>query len=200
MNRFFLIYQVALIVLNMSDILISLPSSLQIMTFKYLVHPNERVLLIGNPGVGKTSFIRRLNSGQYSSRYVPTDSIVYNPINSRVNVVEIGGQWRFSSSYEKATNPTRIIIMADVTSKLSINDIIGFYIPRYRHYNVPITVIFNKTDVPRRDWRQSELSAFSKKLATLSQEIRHVNVVWTSLKNCDDTDMNVNFQHLMSEF
>jgi GTPase SAR1 family protein len=140
----------------MTDIIAILPRELQVKTFQYLVQPNERVLLVGNPGVGKSSFIRAIKKEAFSSRYVPTDSICFNTVHN-VSIIELGGQGKYSSAYKKAGNPTRIIIMADVTSDLSMKEVINFHLPKYSTYNVPITIVFNKVDIPRTQWKNTDL-------------------------------------------
>ena len=181
----------------MSNIIANLPSELQVNTFQFLVKPNERVILVGNPGVGKTIFIRRIKKSGFSPRYSPSKIVQFNKINRRVSIAELGGLWRFSSAYTKVANPTRIIIMADVTSGLSIKDVILVHLPRCREYNLPITIIFNKTDIPRVNWKHRELEWFTKKMATISSQYPPISIFLTSMKENGDICLTPHFDYLI---
>lgn len=179
----------------MTNIIATLPRELQVNTFQYLVKPNERVLLLGNAGVGKTNFIRRIKKSGFLPLYFSTDPIQFNKINDRVSIVELGGLWKYSSLYKKVANPTRIIIMASVTSCVSIQDITRYYLPKCRKYNVPITIIFNKTDYPHNSWKYRELDWFTEKIKTISSQYHAITVFSTSMKN-DDICLTPHFDYL----
>ena len=180
----------------MSNIIANLPSELQVNTFQFLVKPNERVILVGNPGVGKTIFIRRIKKSGFSPRYSPSKIVQFNKINRRVSIAELGGLWKYSSLYKKVANPTRIIIMASITSCISIRDITLYHLPKCRQYNVPITIIINKTDVPQTDWKHCEMKMFRKKMATISSQYQPITIFLTSMKENGDICLTPHFDYL----
>lgn len=181
---------------TMTTIITTLPRELQVNTFQFLVKPNERVLLVGNPGVGKTNFIRRIKKSGFSPRYHSTDPFQFNKINDRVSIAELGGLWKYSSLYKKVANPTRIIIMASITSCISIRDITLYHLPKCRQYNVPITIIINKTDVPQSDWKHCEMKLFRKKMATISSRYPPITILLTSMKENGDICLTPHFDYL----
>ena len=181
----------------MSSIIATLPTPLQVNILQYLVKPNERVLLLGNAEVGKTNFIRRIKKTGFLPQYTHTVLVEFNKINDRVSIAEIGGYWKCCSSvYKQVANPTRIIIMADVTSGLSIRDAILIHLPNCDKYNVPITIIFNKTDIPQVEWNHHELEWFHKKMADISFQYPSITVLSTSMKENDDICLTPRFDYL----
>ena len=85
----------------MSNIIANLPSELQVNTFQFLVKPNERVILVGNPGGGKTIFIRRIKKSGFSPRYSPSKIVQFNKINRRVSIAELGDYGDFQPLTQK---------------------------------------------------------------------------------------------------
>ena len=87
--------------------------------------------------------------------------------------------------------------MDDVTSGLSIKDVIRVHLPRCRDYNVPITIIFNKTDIPQANWKHRELEWFTKKMATISSQYPAISIFSTSMKENGDICFNPHFDYLI---
>lgn len=122
------------------------------MEYDYLV----KVLLIGEPGVGKSTFCSKLNSGDFIDSYSSTIGVdffcIYTNIDSKVYKLQIwdtAGQERFRSitrSYYR--NAKIILLMFDLTEydtnsiKKWLNEINNFCKNEYK-----IILIGNKLDL-----------------------------------------------------
>jgi len=161
----------------MSEIISKLPTALQIECIKYLVTPNERIILLGINGVGKKSFIRKCNNFDFQSEYsINFDSVEFIKFNKRVKIAVLSGLWSYTLEFRLLKfvkqPPTRVILMASVISSLSLRKIYLYYIPLFLGLrnemkdkpDFKIDIILTNTDHPRYTWKELELRILKRKL------------------------------------
>ncbi len=106
-----------------------------------------KIVVVGDGGVGKTTFVKRLLGIPFDKRYIATlGAEVY----SRDNYIfwDLAGQEKFGglrNSYYLGANIG--IIMVDATSKITSNSIKNWYIDLTTSVqNIKIGIIINKID------------------------------------------------------
>lgn len=115
------------------------------------------VLLLGDGGVGKSTYMRYLQNGQFERKYVPTRGCIdwhFYVLTYRgwidFKLVDTAGQEKFRTDhilYDKSSHKDNAaIIMADVTNRLTMGSI-DDYLKLTNHINNRV-VIFNKFDIP----------------------------------------------------
>lgn len=121
--------------------------------------PNARMqelklLLVGDGGTGKTTFVKRMMGQVFSPRYIPTLGVeACHVIDSErkiwYNVWDTAGQEKFSGSKDEYYLGADIaIIMYDVTNKLTSRSINNWIKDVSRICpNIPVIIIGNKNDV-----------------------------------------------------
>ena len=129
------------------------------------------VLLVGDGGVGKTAFMKRLINGNFEKRYLPTmglDQVSYT-INTTTGPIEftvrdMAGQEKFSisphllPSHYEGVDAT--IFMFDVTSKLTYKSVNYWRNKVTSHLpNVPTITVGNKTDVTNRKVHSDQIDS-----------------------------------------
>ncbi|MFW9783535.1 MAG: Rab family GTPase [Candidatus Heimdallarchaeota archaeon] len=117
-----------------------------------------KVIIIGEPGVGKTSLVKKFVSGYFSEDYkasigtnIFTKKIMLNS-NKEVlfQIWDIAGQERWlkmRNLYYRGSNGA--LVVGDLTRKNTFKQIIGFWIPDLKKNctNIPFILIANKTDL-----------------------------------------------------
>lgn len=118
-----------------------------------------KLVIIGDFGVGKTTFLTRILTGDYEKRYIPTiGAEVYrisfwtNRGNVLLCVWVMAGQDKLSFLSEKYyAGAQGGMIMFDVTSKMTYKDVDKWYRDLIRVCeNIPIVLVGNKVDVKDR--------------------------------------------------
>jgi GTPase SAR1 family protein len=110
------------------------------------------ILLIGNAGVGKSSYVRKLANQGFSEFYTPTTGYVDTYIPGLYNFIELSGQEPANEYAEEVlTRADRIYLMASKSSKASIENI-PFWIRKYEHLHLNYTIIINKCDIASTDF------------------------------------------------
>lgn len=105
------------------------------------------ILLIGNAGVGKSSYIRKLANQSFSEVYSPTTGYVDTFIPGLYNFIELSGQEPENVYAEEVlARADRIYLMVAKNSKSSI-DRIPFWIRKYNHLHLNYTILVNKMDL-----------------------------------------------------
>ena len=135
-----------------------------------------QLLIIGNSTVGKTSILSRYASKIFNQNYLATvgldfftkDELIDNKI-IRVKIWDTAGQERYKALtkcfFQKAQG---VMIVFDVTNKKSFDDL-RFWIKSlndqlYEDIKlIPIIIIGNKTDVPKRIISKEVAKEFSDK-------------------------------------
>ena len=171
---------------------------------------NFKVVVVGDGGVGKTTFLKRHRTGEFERKYLPTigvevhslkfDTITNlnmininngNIINSSVdknsviyNIWDCAGQEKFGGLRDGYyINTNAAIIMADSTSRTSIKNI-PFWIESLHKVtnlkNIPVCVVFTKWDLEQD--RKAEIIDKTIKVIN-SSNLQNFNINTVSSKN-----------------
>ncbi|TFG24837.1 MAG: GTP-binding protein [Promethearchaeota archaeon] len=149
-----------------------------------------KIIIIGEPAVGKTSLVKKFVSGQFANDYrasigtnIFTKKIKLNSgIDVKIHIWDIAGQERWiamRSIYYKGTDG--VLMVADLTRKNTFEQIEKFWYPDLKKNNIssPIILLMNKSDLIR-EITEEEIEALGKK-------IKAKDILITSAK----TDVNV---------
>lgn len=130
------------------------------MSMNYLVY---KIAMVGNGGVGKSTYIQRLKGVEFDPRYQPTIGVEVHPIRLHTNKAVVTFNMWDTASQEKFggfrdgyyIGMDAAIIMASYSSKTSIQDCSTWERDLKRvNTNVPIVHVVNKVDI--RDGSISE--------------------------------------------
>jgi GTP-binding nuclear protein Ran len=119
------------------------------------------ILVVGDGGVGKTSFIRALADEDWEPRYIADEKVTATDIEFNgcmVAMVDTPGQYKFSDQCLPKVDIDGIIVMYDVHSLISFKNV-KFWINKLEQVygnKIPIVVCGNKIErsgrkVPKRD-------------------------------------------------
>jgi len=134
--------------------------------------PTWKLLLVGDGGVGKTTFVRRHRTGEFEKRYIATMGVEVHPINFHTsygqiiyNVWDTAGQEKFGGLRDGYyINGQAAIIMFDVTARLTYKRVPNWFrdITRVCE-NIPIVLVGNKVDVKDRKVTIKQITFHRKK-------------------------------------
>jgi len=121
--------------------------------------PTWKLLLVGDGGVGKTTFVKRHRTGEFEKRYIATMGVEVHPLNFYTNYGEIvfkvwdtAGQEKFGGLRDGYYIGGECgVIMFDLTSRMTYKKVPTWYrdITRVCE-NIPIVIVGNKVDVKDR--------------------------------------------------
>ena len=113
-----------------------------------------KVVLVGDSGVGKTSFLRKIKGCEFEKRYLSTIGCDVHPIfmkhsgSTSYTFWDTAGQETYSGkfiSYFKGAHV--VVLMYDISSKLSYTNLKKWYESvRSVNQTVPIILVGNKCD------------------------------------------------------
>lgn len=119
-------------------------------------YPNThmKVVMIGDGGVGKTTYINRLLTGDFNKRYIATvgatsNLISFNTTKGRItfDVVDTAGQEILNASQlQYFKDADACFIMFDATSKTTMKSIPDWYSKFKNVSNAQIIILGNKCD------------------------------------------------------
>jgi GTP-binding nuclear protein Ran len=134
--------------------------------------PQFKLILVGDGGVGKTTFVKRHISGEFERRYIPTMGVEVNPLPFFTNLGQIvfnvwdtAGQEKFGGLRDGYyINGNAAIIMFDVLSKVTYKNVGQWHrdITRVCE-NIPIVLVGNKVDVKDRKVKPKQIMFHRKK-------------------------------------
>lgn len=118
-----------------------------------------KIILIGDGGCGKTSFVNCLRKGEFSGKYIATQGVDVSPITFTTNhgtiifkIWDCAGQEKFGGlrdGYYVGANG--VLLMLDLTNKLSLRTMEHWVKDAERVVgDVPIVVCCNKIDALNR--------------------------------------------------
>ncbi|KAK3436670.1 hypothetical protein EUGRSUZ_C01297 [Eucalyptus grandis] len=118
-------------------------------------HPGFKLLMVGDPGTGKTTFLKRLIPGEFENRYEPTTGVEFYPLDFltnkgtiRFNCWDTPGQGLRDKYYIRGQCA---IIMFDVTAGSTYMNVPGWHRDLCRVCeNIPIVLCGNKVDGENR--------------------------------------------------
>lgn len=119
-----------------------------------------KIILIGDSGCGKTSFVTRLKKGEFSGKYVATQGVDVSPVTFNTNhgtiifkIWDCAGQEKFGGLRDVYyIGANALIIMLDLTSMLSLRNMEHWVkdAGRVVGKDVPVIVCGNKIDALNR--------------------------------------------------
>ena len=122
-----------------------------------------KLILVGDGGVGKTTFIIRHLTGHFIKKYEPTMGVEVHPLAFMTNIGNVifncwdcAGQEKFGGLRDGYyVNADAALIMFDVTSKITYKSV-----PHWRAdlpNGIPIVICGNKVDCRDRKVRSNDL-------------------------------------------
>eukprot|EP01094_Clydonella_sp_ATCC50884_P019831 TRINITY_DN3968_c2_g1_i1.p1 TRINITY_DN3968_c2_g1~~TRINITY_DN3968_c2_g1_i1.p1 ORF type:complete len:424 (+),score=108.79 TRINITY_DN3968_c2_g1_i1:50-1321(+) len=146
-----------------------------------------KLLLVGDGGVGKTTYVKRHRTGEFEKKYVATLGVEVHPLTFytnmgtvQFNVWDCAGQERYGGlrdGYYIMANAA--ILMFDVTSRVTYKNISNWYRDILRVCeNIPMVLVGNKVDcgapdptwAMRKEEREQALQEAEKSGVTLPRE------------------------------
>ncbi|MFX1573095.1 MAG: Rab family GTPase [Promethearchaeota archaeon] len=151
-----------------------------------------KIILIGDPAVGKTSLVKKFVSGQFSRDYrssIGTNIYIKNIIlNNNVKVTlqiwDIAGQERWTKMRNAYYAGAKgILLVGDLTRKNTFIQIEDFWFPDMKHYcpSAPISLLANKNDLVK------ELT--EQEITSLGRRINSISTFYTSAKTGDNVEL-----------
>jgi GTP-binding nuclear protein Ran len=131
-----------------------------------------KVLLVGDGGVGKTTFVRRHKSGEFERKYIPTIGVEVVPLTWFTNKGQIvfnmwdtAGQEKFGVLRDGYyIGGQAAIIMFDVTSRMTYKNVPNWHRDIVRVcMDIPIVLCGNKVDVKERQVKPKSINFHRKK-------------------------------------
>jgi GTP-binding nuclear protein Ran len=129
--------------------------------------PEFKLVLIGDGGTGKTTFVKRHTTGEFEKRYIATQGVEVHPLRfftSRgpiiFNVWDTAGQEKLSGLRDGYyIGGSCGIIMFDVCSRVTYKNVPKWYKDLIRVCdNVPIVLVGNKVDVKERKVKAKQIT------------------------------------------
>ncbi|MFX0023086.1 MAG: Rab family GTPase [Candidatus Hermodarchaeota archaeon] len=150
-----------------------------------------KIIIVGEPAVGKTSLVKKYVSGQFAKDY--RSSIGTNIFIKEVNINkirkvsiqlwDIAGQERWinmrRSYYVGAKG---VLIVGDLTRKNTFDQINHFWVPDVKQYCelAPILLIANKNDLEKK--------VSEDEINSLGKNINAISIIYTSAKTGENVD------------
>jgi len=131
-----------------------------------------KCVLVGDGGVGKTTFVKRHITGEFEKKYLPTVGVVVHPLNFattcgpiRFNVWDTAGQERFGGLRDGYYIQGQCaIIMFDVTSRVTYKNVPNWHRDLVRVCEkIPIVLCGNKVDIKDRKVKIKSIQFHRKK-------------------------------------
>eukprot|EP00054_Salpingoeca_dolichothecata_P005249 m.33833 g.33833 ORF g.33833 m.33833 type:complete len:216 (-) comp15320_c0_seq1:32-679(-) len=133
--------------------------------------PRFKLVLVGDGGVGKTTFVKRHLTGEFEKKYVATLGVEVRPLVFYTNhgaicfdVWDTAGQEKFGGLRDGYyVNGKCAIIMFEVTSRITYTNVPNWYKDIVRVCDkIPIVLCGNKVDVKNRCVKAKQITFHRK--------------------------------------
>ena len=135
-----------------------------------------KIIVLGSPGVGKTSFIRRFVDNKFQKSYVSTIGVDISRKTIALNescvvsesLWDIGGQWSQLAPYRKRfyQGANFAFVMFDLTQHKTFKNLEKWIddLQKHTQVRVPLLLIGNKADLAEIDVEEELIITFAEKL------------------------------------
>ena len=140
--------------------------------------PTFKLVLVGDGGTGKTTFVKRHLTGEFEKKYVATLGVEVHPLvfhtnrgQIRFNVWDTAGQEKFGGLRDGYYIQGQCaIIMFDVTSRVTYKNVPNWHRDLVRVCeNIPIVLTGNKVDIKDRKVKAKSIVFHRKKNLQVSK-------------------------------
>ena len=131
-----------------------------------------KLVLVGDGGVGKTTFVKRHLTGEFEKKYVATLGVEVHPIKFQTNrgpvlfnVWDTAGQEKFGGLRDGYYIQGQCaIIMFDVTSRITYKNVPNWHRDLVRVCtDIPVVLVGNKVDIKDRKVKAKAINFHRKK-------------------------------------
>ncbi|XP_020600250.1 uncharacterized protein LOC110039503 [Phalaenopsis equestris] len=135
-------------------------------------YPSFKLVIVGDGGTGKTTFVKRHLTGEFEKKYEPTIGVEVHPLDFHTNCGKIrfycwdtAGQEKFGGLRDGYyIHGQCAIIMFDVTARLTYKNVPTWHRDLCRVCeNIPIVLCGNKVDVKNRQVKAKMVTFHRKK-------------------------------------
>jgi Ras-related protein Rab-11A len=151
-----------------------------------------KIIIIGEPAVGKTSLVKRFISDQFARDYrssIGTNIFVKevslkNYGKLTIQLWDIAGQERWiNMRHSYYVGAKGVLIVGDMTRKNTFNQIHHFWVPDVKKYcePIPILLIANKIDLVK--------AISDKEINSLKEKINAISIIYTSAKTGENVEL-----------
>ena len=153
--------------------------------------PTFKLVLVGDGGTGKTTFVKRHLTGEFEKKYVATLGVEVHPLvfhtnrgQIRFNVWDTAGQEKFGGLRDGYYIQGQCaIIMFDVTSRVTYKNVPNWHRDLVRVCeNIPIVLTGNKVDIKDRKVKAKSIVFHRKKNLQVSIILYNLKQNWIYIK------------------
>ena len=161
---------------------------------------NYKLVLCGDGGVGKTTYITKLLSGEFEKKYIPTlgveaHSLLFHTNKGRIefNIWDTAGQEKYRglrNAYSRNTDC--VIIMFDLTNNSTFKNI-DYWYNIAKKYTDNIVLCGNMHDVREHKIKQEQIEQY------IEQYIENKNIKYYNISARSNYNINEPFIYLTQQ-